>query len=319
MRRAIAAALAVLALLLAAGCDRSRVDLAGLRIMVPNVPGSGYDITARTVAKALEDAKIVRDPEVFNLPGTSGIVGLQRLVYERGNAKLMMLMGLGLVASEHTVRPRFTVQDTTPIARLVAEPGVIVVTKDSPYTSLDQLVAAWRADTAGVRVGGGSIAGGPDHLATMLLAKAVGIAPNQVGYLRYDGGGELLAAILGRRVAFGVSGVSETADQVRSGQLRPLAVTGAQPVTGIAAPTLREVGIDVVSANWRGIVAPPGLSEQEVTALRQAVAKLHASPQWTVALARNSWSDAYLAGEDFAAFMRQERTRLAGVLDELGL
>ncbi|MGW0432532.1 tripartite tricarboxylate transporter substrate binding protein [Micromonospora sp. NPDC003197] len=290
-----------------------------LRIMVPNPPGSGYDVTARTMAKALADGGITRNVEVFNLPGGGGVVGLRRLGYERGNGQLLMLMGLGVVGSQHTGNAPVTLQDTTPIARLIEEPAIIVVTRDSPYRELADLVTAWRAQPAAVPVGGGSTAGGPDHLAPMLLAEAVGIRPRQVAYHRYDGGGDLLAAILGKQVAFGVSGVSEYADQIASGQLRVLAVTSERRIPGIHAPTLRENGVNVVFANWRGVVAPPGLAERDVTAMRAAVSRLRGSASWQAALARYGWTDAYLDGEEFGAFLCAENDRLARVLGELGL
>ena len=315
------AVLVVVALVLLGDGPR-RADLTGLRIMVPNAPGSGYDVTARTAAKALEDAGIVPGVEVFNLPGAGGSVGVQRLAYERGNGRLVMLMGLGVVGSQYTNRAGregATLRDLTPIARLIQEPNMIVVTRDSPYRSLEDLVRAWRADPAAVAVGGGSLPGGPDHLATMLIAKSVGIAPLAVRYMRYDGGGELLAEILGKRVAFGVSGAGEYADQVRSDQLRVLAVTGTARVAGVDAPTLREAGVDAVFTNWRGIVAPPGLSERDTRALRDAIERLHASPAWRAALARNGWTDTYLGGAEFDGFLDQEFGRLEEVMTELGL
>jgi putative tricarboxylic transport membrane protein len=302
----------------AAGCaaDRS-ADLSGLRIMVPNAPGSGYDGTARTAAKALEDADLVRGVEVFNLPGGGGTVGVQRLVYERGNGRLMMLMGQGVVGSLHAHRANATLQDTTPIARLLEEPGILVVTPDSPYRTLGDLVAAWRADPRRLLAGGGSSPGGPDHVPLMLMARAVGIPLASVRYRQHDGGGELLTAILGKQVAFGVSGVAEYAAQIRLHQLRVLAVTGAHRVRGVDAPTLREAGIDVTFANWRGLVAPPGLSAADVTALRAAVARMRDTPRWREALEANGWTDAYLPGDDFGDFLRQEIAWLDRVMADL--
>jgi putative tricarboxylic transport membrane protein len=304
-----------------AGCtdDGPAVDLPHMRIMVPNPPGSGYDVTARNAAKVLEDAGNLRGVEVFNLPGGGGVVGLRRLGYERGNGRLMMMMGLGLVGSQSAAGAPVTLQDTTPVARLIEEPSIVVVTRDSPYGGLSHLVAAWRAAPGDVPVGGGSAVGGPDHLALMLIAHAVGIAPRRVAYRQYDGGGDLLAAILSRQVAFGVSGMSEYADQIASGQLRVLAVTSDRPVPGIAASTLRAAGVDVVCANWRGIVAPPELAAGDLARIRDAVARLHAAPQWHAVLARYGWTDAYLSGDDFAAFMRAENQRLDAALGDLGL
>jgi putative tricarboxylic transport membrane protein len=210
-------------------------QLRGLRFLVPNAPGGGYDITARTAAKAMEDAGITGAVEVFNLPGAGGTVGLGRTVNESGNDRLVMSMGLGVVGSVYTNESPATLTDTTPIARLTQETEIVVVGKDSPLRTFDDLAAAWRAEPAAVPVGGGSSPGGPDHLAPMLMAEGMGIDPRTVNYVSYDGGGELLAAVLGGKVAFGVSGLSEYADQIEAGELRVLAVTAAQRVRSAGA------------------------------------------------------------------------------------
>jgi putative tricarboxylic transport membrane protein len=315
-RRTMLAAAAALAV---GGCGGRWSGPADLRVMVPNAPGSGYDLTARTLALALDTARIVRDPEVFNLPGASGTVGLQRLVYERGNGDLLMLMGLGVVGAQQAERAKATLAETTPVARLIEEPALVVVPRAAPYRTFADLVAAWRADPAGTAAGGGSSTAGPDHLALMLTAKGVGIGPSRVRYRSFDGGGDLLAAVFRGDVAFGVSGLGETADQVRSGQLRVLAVTSPARVSGVDAPPLRECGADVVFANWRGLVAPPGLAERARATLRSTVERLHGSRPWRDALARNGWTDAYLAGDAFGAFIQAENARVTGVLTDLGL
>ncbi|WP_308120879.1 Bug family tripartite tricarboxylate transporter substrate binding protein [Paractinoplanes bogorensis] len=298
-----------------AGCAESDD---GLRLMVPNPPGSGYDITARVLARALDASRIARGVEVFNLPGASGVVGLRRLAYEHGNGRLVMLMGLGLVGAELASGQVARLGETTPVSRLVQEPAIVVVHRDSPYGSLAELVEGWRADP-GLRVGGGSAVGGPDHLAAMLFAEAVGLAPARVAYTRHDGGGDLLAAILSREVAFAMSGLSEYADQIESGQLRALAVTSEHPVGRVAVPTVREAGFDIVVNNWRGIIAPPGLSAADAGALRSMADKLAASPDWAAARERFGWTDAYLAGDAFATFIADESRRVARVLNRLGV
>ncbi|MFF6792624.1 putative tricarboxylic transport membrane protein [Streptomyces filamentosus] len=294
-------------------------DIPGLRFMVPNTPGGGYDITARTAAKNAEEAGLTGDVEVFNLPGAGGTVGLTRLVGERGDGTLAMSMGLGVVGAVHTNKTPRTLADTTPIARLTEEQDIVVVSKDSPYRTIHDLLAAWKEDPAKLPVGGGSSPGGPDHLAPMLMAQAAGIPPRDVNYIPFDGGGELLASILGSKVAFGVSGVGEYLDQIEAGELRLLAVTGAERVPGLDAPTLREAGLDTEFTNWRGIVAPPGLTDAERDRLVTLVTKLHDSPQWRESLKTHGWNDAFLPGEEFGAFLTEQNTRVDTVLKELGL
>ncbi|MCP2166119.1 Bug family tripartite tricarboxylate transporter substrate binding protein [Goodfellowiella coeruleoviolacea] len=296
-----------------------QAQIGNLRILVPNQPGGGYDITARTAAKAMDDAKLTSNVEVFNLPGAGGTVGLGRIVSERGDGRLLMSMGLGVVGSVYTNKSPSSLQDTTPIAKLIEEPDIVVVAKDSPYQSLGQLVEAWKANPGAVPVGGGSSPGGPDHLAPMLMAKAVGLAPKSVNYVPYDGGGELLAAVLGGKVAFGVSGIGEYRDQIQAGELRVLAATSANRIEGVDAPTLSEAGVDVKFSNWRGIVAPPGLTPAERDRLVKLIADLHDSAQWKEALAKNGWSDAFAGGDEFASFLSAENDRVASVLSDLGL
>ncbi|WP_158893678.1 Bug family tripartite tricarboxylate transporter substrate binding protein [Amycolatopsis anabasis] len=305
--------------LVSSGQDEAGTQIRNLRVMVPNSPGGGYDITARTAVKAVEDAGLNGPIEVFNLPGAGGTVGLGRLVSERGNGKLAMSMGLGVVGAVYTNHAPSSLQDTTPIAKLTEEPDIVVVSKDSPYRTIGELVAAWKANPGAVPVGGGSAPGGPDHLAPMLMAKAAGLSPKQVNYIPFDGGGELMASVLGGKVGFGVSGIGETRDQIAAGQLRALAVTSPQRVPGIDAPTLKESGVDVGFTNWRGVVAPPGLSENDKNKLVGLFGKLHDSPQWRDALRLNGWTDAFSAGDSFAAFLKAENDRVASVLKELGL
>ena len=291
----------------------------GMRILVPNSPGSGYDTTARAAAKAMEDAKLARNIEVFNVAGASGTVGLQRLVNEKSKDNLLMQMGLGVVGAVHTNKSKATLDDTTPIARLIEEPEAIVVPAKSPYQSLKDLIAAWKANPGKLPVGGASAPGGPDHLTPMLFAKAAGVTPKTVNYVSYDGGGELLAALLGNKVAFGATGTSEVEEQAKAGKVRVLAVTSDKKVEGIDAPTLKESGVDLVFTNWRGLVAPGGISDEQQQNLVNLVTRMHDSEQWKATLSQKKWNDAFQSGAEFESFLKSENQRVAGVLGELGL
>ena len=293
--------------------------VSGLRVMVPNSPGSGYDQTARAATKAMEDAELAQTVEVFNVAGAGGTVGLQRLVNEEGNGDLLMQMGLGVVGAEFTNKSQATLAETTPIAGLIEEAEVIVVPKDSPYDDLKSLTDAWKADPGALPVGGASNPGGPDHLTPMLLAEEVGVDPKDVNYVPYDGGGELLAGILGQKLAFAATGVGEVAEQAKAGEVKILAVTSEEPVEGVDAPTLKEEGIDLTFTNWRGLVAAPGISEADKTELTELVTEMHDSPEWQQALEDNGWTDAFMAGEEFEAFLTSESERVQDVLSGLGL
>ena len=301
------------------GSTDSGKPVTDLRIMVPNSAGGGYDITARTAAKVMEEDKITSGTEVFNLEGAGGTVGLARTVNEKGNANLTMLMGLGVVGASYTNKSKATLTETTPIVKLIEEYGAVMVPKDSKFKTITDLIDAWKADPRSLSVGGGSSPGGPDHLFPMQLAKAVGVEPKQVRFVSYDGGGDLLPALLGNKIDFATSGVGEFKDQIANGDIRVLAVSGEQAVEGVDAPALKEEGIDLVFTNWRGVVAPPGISDEDRDRLIGVFEKMHETPEWKEALKANSWADAFETGDDFGTFIEEQDKRVADTLGELGL
>jgi putative tricarboxylic transport membrane protein len=293
--------------------------ITGLRLMIPNSPGSGYDTTGRAVAQVMEDADLATGIEVFNLEGAGGTVGLQRLVNEDGNADMLMQMGLGVVGAQFSNKSEATLDQTTPIAKLIEEAEAIVVPANSPFQSLDDLVTAWKADPGNTPVGGASNPGGPDHLTPMLLAQEVGVTPADVNYVPYDGGGELLAGILGGDIKFAATGIGEVSESAASGDVRILAVTSDEPVEGVDAPTLTDEGVDLTFTNWRGIVAAPGISDDEKQRFVDAITKMHDSDQWKKTLADQGWTDAFVTGDEFTSFLGDESDRVESVLSGLGL
>jgi putative tricarboxylic transport membrane protein len=317
MRRRPLRMLVVLVLLALSGCGFAAPD-DQLRMMIPNSPGGGYDVTARTAVKITEAAGITGRVQVFNVIGGGGSLAMTRLMNETGNPELLMMMGLGVIGATLT-NDSARVTGATPIARLLEEPEGVMVPANSPYRTVQELMAAWRAHPERFDVGGGSLPGGPDHLLTMRISAAVGITDDQVHYVTHDGGGELLPALLGEEIDFAVSGVREYAEQIRSGQIRVLAVSGGGRLPQVDAPTLTEAGIDVVFSNWRGVIAPPGITDEERLAFIDDFAQMRQTPGWQAELQRNGWADAFLPGDDFGRFLVEQDREVETALRQLGL
>jgi putative tricarboxylic transport membrane protein len=268
---------------------------------------------------ALEADVIEASAEVYNVGGAGGTIGLAEFVESQaGNPNQLMVMGLVMVGAIRTNDSAVTLDEVTPIASLTSEQEAIVVPADSEYETLEQLIEAWTADPTSISWGGGS-AGGTDHILIGLMAQEAGIDPADVNYVAHAGGGEAIAAILSGAVTAGVSGVSEFADQVEAGEMRWLAVSGEEPPEGIDAPTITDAGLDVVLENWRGVVAPPEISDDDRAAVEQMISDMRDSEAWQQALEDNGWADFFVSGEEFQTFLEEERTRVEGVLTEIGL
>jgi putative tricarboxylic transport membrane protein len=290
-----------------------------LRMMIPNSPGGGYDQTGRAAVHVMEEEDLTGRFEITNVVGASGTVAMQRLLNEEGADDLMMTIGLGVVGAVYTNESSARITDATPLARLIEEQEGLLVPADSPFTTVQELAAAWKADPKSITVGGGSTAGGPDHLFPMQLAAALDIDPKDVNYISYDGGGPLTSALLGSKIDVGTSGLSEFEGQIADGSLRALATSGAEPLPTVDAPTLQESGIDLVFTNWRGVFAPPGISDQTREELTGVLTEMHASPAWQEQLKTNGWIDAYATGAEFESFLTEQENRVESTLKELGL
>ena len=290
-------------------------------LIVPAAPGGGWDSTARSLQQAVTEAGLTDQPvEVVNREGGGGAIGLAQLTAQyQGDPNTLMLGGLVMVGALVQADSPLKVTDATTIATLTSETEAFVVRKDSPFTSIDQVVAQYAADPASVIFGGGS-GGGSDHIAAGLLLKAAGHQPANMKYVGYAGGGEATAGILSGDVEVGVSGLSEFIGQIESGDMRLLAVTsdGAE-VAGKPAPTLQSAGYDVDFVNWRALFAPPGISDAQKTAITDFVTKVHGTPQWTDILAKRGWTDDFRTGDEAAAFVRSQSDTVIGTLQELGL
>jgi putative tricarboxylic transport membrane protein len=289
-----------------------------LRLIAPAAPGGGWDQTARVMQQALQREGIAHLAPVENIPGAAGTIGLARFIgNERGRGDVLLVSGLIMLGGIVTHQSPVTLRDVVPIARLTGEYEVIAVPAASPFHSLQDLIAAFKAQPGSISWGGGS-AGGSDQILAGLVADAVGVDPKRVNYIAFSGGGESLSAILGGAVSVGINGFAEFAPQLEAGTLRALAISSAERLSGVDIPTLREQGVDIEFENWRSLVAPPGITPADRRRLESAVRAMVHSPTWRESLTRYRWLDRHLDGDAFARLVDAEEARVRVILKKLG-
>lgn len=289
-----------------------------LKLFVPAAPGGGWDQTARTMEMALKAGGIVKNIQIENVAGAGGTVGLPRFVAKKGDGSTLMVAGMVMVGSTIANKSPTNLSQVTPIARLTSEYLVVAVPASSPHKTFADLVQAIKADPGKVSWAGGS-AGGSDHILIGLIFKTLGLDPKKLAYVAYSGGGPAVAAIIGGQVTAGVSGYGEFSEQIAAGKMRLLAISSEKRIPGIDAPTLREQGVDVVLGNWRGVFAPPQLKPEQRKALIDTVERLAKSPQWQDEIRKRDWAPAFLAGDEFSAFLGDDMKRIEAILRDVGL
>ncbi|SIO15612.1 Bug family tripartite tricarboxylate transporter substrate binding protein [Agromyces cerinus] len=302
--------------------DAAAASLDAVNLIAPADPGGGWDQTARAMSQVLTDEELVAQAPVQNIGGAGGTVGLASLANEKDPATLMVT-GLVMVGAVETNASDVRIEDMTPIAKLTEEALVLVVPSSSPYKTTEDLVDAIVEEGAAISVTGGS-AGGADHILAGMLLTEAGVdaadIPSTLNYIPNSGGGEAVTMLLGNTVQAGISGVGEFVEQIEAGELRALAVSSPEPVDLLPdTPTLVEEGYDVELTNWRGLLAPGGISDADIEALTTLVTEMHDSEGWSATLEEKGWADAFLVGDEFQSFLDGDIAEVTQTLTTIGL
>jgi putative tricarboxylic transport membrane protein len=293
--------------------------LPSLKILIPANPGGGWDQTARAMERALRTEKLISGAiQLENKGGAGGTIGLAQFARAKGEGKHLMVMGLVMVGAILTNKSAVTLDAVTPIARLTSESLVIAVPASSKLQTLKDFQEALKTNPGATSIVGGS-RGGVDHLLAAMLAEAVGVSGAKVNYVAFGGGGEAAAALIGAQSVAGISGYGEFQPHIESGKLRALGLSAPARIAGINVPTLKEQGVNVELGNWRGVVAPAGVSAADRKALLDTIEAMAKSGAWKAELKKQNWEDAYLAGEAFAAFVKASNDQAGTTLKEVGL
>ena len=303
-----------------AGGDAAAIS--DVQIIVPADPGGGWDQTGRALSQILTSEGLVDSAAVTNIGGAGGTVGLASLANET-DPNTLMVTGLVMVGAVETNAAANRMEDTTPIARLTEEALVVVVPADSEYDTLEDLVEDIVDNGQDVTMTGGS-AGGADHILAGLLLEEAGLSGDEISsklnYIPNSGGGEAVALILGNNVSAGISGIGEFVEHIEAGTMRALAVSSEEPGEMLPdTPTITDAGYDIVLTNWRGLLAPGGITDAERDALTELATELHGTDAWTSELDTRGWSAAFLVGDEFSGYLATNIDEVTATRRNIGL
>lgn len=253
--------------------------------IAPADPGGGWDFTCRQIAAIMYDIKAVDTPvQVTNMAGAGGGVAYTHVVSERGSDADLIVAASSATTTRlaQNAYAGMTADQVRFVGAIGADPGVIVVAKDSPFQSLSDMVEAIKADPGSVAFAGGSAVGGFDHLKPLQVMKAAGFTDiAKIKYIGADGGADAITQTVGGFTQAMVGDLSEIVGFIRSGDVRPLAVLTEERVPGFEdIPTAKEQGFDVVAVNWRGLYVPKDISDEEFQVWADRLQQVADSEQW---------------------------------------
>jgi putative tricarboxylic transport membrane protein len=275
-------------------------------------PGSGFDLTIRSVVDALQKEGIVDVPlPVQNRPGGSGAEFLATMVEQyKGADDQLSVTSLAMMTNELGGKSKYGYDDVTMIARLMTEYFVVVTGPDSQFENLGDVMTAIESDPTGVAVG----AAHDDEAPFDLLVSAAGGDPSSVRYVTHEGGGDQSAALLSGDIDIAIGGVSEFIGQLKSKELKALGVLAENRLPGLDVPTAREQGIEVTLANWRGLYGPPDMPKSAVEYWQKALGEMVETPTWKQIAERSQFTTTFMIGDEFQTFLAKTQADVKAAL-----
>ncbi len=287
-----------------------------IELIVPFAAGGGTDVLARALAEVARK-HLPQDLIVLNRAGASGAVGWTELANARPDGYKIGIITVELTMIPHMGLTKISSDAVLPVARLNADPATIAVRADSPYRSIEELIAAARKDEAAVRIGNAG-PGSLGHLAAAALQDKAGVKFN---HAPYRGANPAVLDLLGGHIeAVAVTPV-EVATYVAAGKIRPLAIMAEQRIQAgwEAVPTLKERGIDLLIGGWRGLVVPRNTPDAVVQTLRKAMALTLKDPVLRETMAKQNMGEGYLDQPEFKAVIDRDNAVFKQLVDKLGI
>lgn len=296
-------------------------DLESIHFLIPGGAGGGWDGTARGTGEALMKADLVTNASYENMSGGGGGKAIAHIIEtadQQGGTLMVNSTPIVLRSLRGTFPQSF--RDLTPIAAIIGDYAALVVSGDSDFESFEQVMEAYGADPKSIKVAGGSVRGGMDHLVAARAFQAAGGDPNSVAYINYDAGGDALAGLLSGETQVLSTGLGEVLEQAKSGQLRILAITAPERSDDAPdVPTLKELGYDMEFVNWRGFFGAPGLSDEQADAYAAVLGAMYDTDAWEEVRARNGWVEIFKPRAEFVAFLEEQEAEMKDLLGELGI
>jgi tripartite-type tricarboxylate transporter receptor subunit TctC len=290
-----------------------------ITLVAPFAPGGTADLHARAIAPSLE--KILGVPvTVLNKSGAGGALGAAYV----GNSKpdgYTLVLALTFISYMPAVdelfgrTPTFTFDQFTPIALLSKDPAILVVKGDGPYKNVADLVADAKKRPGAIKY---SSAGfySTLHVAMEMFLKSAGI---KMKHIPYRGGNPAMMAVLGGHVDALAVPPSVVAGQVKSGDLRVLAVWSDERIAAHSnAPTLKELGYDAEFYVWAGIFAPKKTPTGNLKILRDAVGEACGTENFKKAMKNIQTVPVYMNAEQLQKFWDKDVKNLKALINYIG-
>lgn len=293
-----------------------------LEIVAPAGAGGGWDTVARSAAEGLEEEGIVdQGIGVVNREGGGGANGWSYIHNQEGNPEYSFVASPPLLLVPLNGQSEYSYEDFTPLSNMIADYGAFAVTEDSKWDDLNDLFDDMKENPDDITVVGESSPGSMDHMQFAKIAAGAGVDPSTIKYVSAQDGSALTNLLNGQADVYS-TGITETVEQVRAGEVKVLGITAEERLEGDTVsefPTATEQGIEETFVNWRGFLGPPNMSDAEIAYYEETFKELSESEYWKETRQSYAWEENYMDSEEFEEFLAEEEESMQELLDEVGI
>lgn len=250
-------------------------------------------------------------------PGATGAIAWTTLAKQTAaDGKTVSITNTPMLMTNYIMNPtmQYSIDELTPLANVVTDPGVIVVSKDSPYKDIKQFLDAARAQPGRITIGNSGV-GGDDFFSVIMIEKATGMKFQQIPFA---GDGPSWAAALANKIDASANNLGITYPQVKAGNLRVLAIFTDKRVAELPdVPTMKELGINVVAGSSRGYSAPKGMPEAAKKEFLAAMGRVIQNPDFQKDAAARAMVIDYKAGDEYTKFLKEQEVTFKRIWGEV--
>ena len=283
-----------------------------IKMIVPWAAGGDTDAIHRVIAASMEK-QLGKPVVIVNIAGASGTVGAREAKKAAPDGYTIFAIHDFIHTTYYTGVGELTYKDFDPISLLTSTPSVFAAYGKTPWNSMKELIEDARKRPEQITVG--VSLGSTSHFFPAMIAQAAGI---KWKYVSYEGTAPRMTALMGGHVLLGETNLTQL-DKLKAGQIKMLTIATAARVPEVPdMPTLKELGIDIVYAVNRGIVAPKGIPEAVLAKLEEACGKAAKDPAVTDAMKKQGTLIEFLNRKAYGDFLQKNDKINADLAQSLG-
>jgi putative tricarboxylic transport membrane protein len=291
------------------------------QFIVPAGAGGSLDIVARKLQELLTREDLARNFVVLNRPGAGAQLALNVLNQNVGDPNYLMTLPTAIINNSYLGMIKTTYKSYTPIAMLLDGYVGIVVRNDSPFKTADDLINHLKKDPNSLNIAIAASLGNDVHVGTAKALMLAGVDISKLTFVPFKSSSESITNLIGGNVDVVGATTPTIIPALQGGKVRVLAIGAPERLKGLLStiPTWKELGVDTITSSPQGVMAPKGITAEQIKFWESAFRKVTQTKEWNTFLDQNQWASRFMTSEETIKMLDMETAVIEDVLNKLSI